>query len=237
MIFNCTSPAETWVTSALSHIFIQTQLLDGNINQRCKIHIKADTTPNSNFFEFEHFLSNELQDLSVGVHTHLLPNSINDITVSIINTEGAILESRSLAFKSENIGDLSKKVREKLKARNTPIFFTGPIDSSQFDYDDQDMLPWFDLPDAHEKIDQFLEDGTITENLVSPLRNFVDDGYIILPKPIEEQLVDQVNSEIDLAIGENYQNYTYGSSNVSNYYMNIILDVGNYGHIPKFSKF
>jgi hypothetical protein len=74
------------------------------------------------------------------------------------------------------------------------------------------LVAWFDRPGAAERINDQAEAGKLSPPEQAALRQFVTEGYLIVPERLEESLINQANRELDQAVAEKWQGYTYGSS-------------------------
>lgn len=149
------------------------------------------------------------QDVLLGMHLHLLPNGHHTITFELIESNG-LLSTVQAIVKVNNNSKLAAETLRLLREHGTPLFFEGACDSSMYPYDKHQN--WFDRPDADLYIDRMIEDAKINHEEAENLRNFILNGFMILPGLIDESLISKVNKEIDDVIESGYQNYKYGSS-------------------------
>lgn len=143
----------------------------------------------------------------VGVQTHLLDNGTSNV---LFELEPGMRSD--LQLEVDNLGDLAGAVRDSLERAGAPFVFAGLPDSTLFPYTDDTVTPWFDRPDALKVIEERLAVGEIELEDAELLRGFVENGYIELEDLLDDELIDAVNAEIDAAVREGYQGYTYGSS-------------------------
>ena len=147
----------------------------------------------------------------VVVNTHLLPNGVAAFDAAVLDANGRRMWSDRISFPVHNAGPLSEAVRASVEQFGTPLL-AGACDSSHYDYGDGSLRPWFERPDATETIHEMTAAGAITPAEADALRQFVEDGYLVVPERIEPSLLDLVDREIDDAVASQWQGYTYGSS-------------------------
>jgi len=152
------------------------------------------------------------KDRWLGVHSHLLRNGEQALSIRLLDANGNTLDQKSQPFVVCNEGLLAELVRESLRHSATPLFVATRFDSSLYDYGNKDLVPWFDRNDALDTIKGWLAQRAITSDEAEHLRNFVTQGYIDVPALISPDLLTRVNKEIDEAIASGYQNYQYGTS-------------------------
>ncbi len=147
----------------------------------------------------------------IGFHTHLLGVGSHDIRFALYLNNKLIDEiNQSITIK--NSGGLFDKVQNALEKFDTPIIFEDTCDSSMYPYENEDIRPWFDKPDADNYINKLLNNNSINEYESKCLKQFVEDGYMVLESLIDKDLISSVNKEIDEAIEQKYQDFTKGSS-------------------------
>lgn len=147
----------------------------------------------------------------IGFHTHLLGVGNHDIKFSLY-LNNKLIDEITQNITIQNPGGLFDKVQNALEKFGTPIIFEGVCDSSMYPYEDGDIKPWFDKPDANNHITKLLKNNSISEYESNCLKQFVEDGYMVFESLIDETLVGSVNKEIDDAIKLKFQDFTIGSS-------------------------
>ena len=147
-----------------------------------------------------------------GIHLHLLEKGSHNIKFSVMTNKEKEISHSDFVIELGNENDLHKEVRRSLISNKTPLIFEGLCDSSYYPYEDTEIAPWFDRPDAPEYIKRLLVSKEITFEEAESLSGFVKDGLLILENLIDEDLLKAVNSDIDDCILKGYQNYEYGSS-------------------------
>ena len=150
--------------------------------------------------------------LPLNVNTHLLPNGRSRVRAKLQRNGTAVEWQDTFDVEAQNSGPLARTVRESLQARGTPAVLEGFVDSTAFAMADPGLQAWFDRPDAHSHVEALHRDGKIDAAEAATLRAFVDDGYTILPAPIEEPLLAKVDREVDDAIQRKVEGYEYGTS-------------------------
>lgn len=169
-----------------------------------KCELRASTGDKSARFDVE-----SGQTYSLGLHFVMLTNGIHRIQLELEETNGSV--SRVVVdVPVEHRPGLAATTAQLLTAHGTPLFFIGECDSSMYPYSEH--VAWFDSPHALDRIEEMLVGNRITETEAQHLRDFVRDGFVVLPDLIDDALVDQVNDEIDAAVGERMQGYEFGSS-------------------------
>jgi hypothetical protein len=146
------------------------------------------------------------------INTHLLPNGTVTLNASVTNQNNEVVWKDDIKFRIENPGPLAAQVRESMQRHRTPVILDGLCDSSFYDYSDNSIVAWFDRPDALDTIRQRRSQGQISEVEQAALEHFVREGYLIIPERISDELIDQANVEIDEAVAQKWQGYTYGTS-------------------------
>ena len=148
----------------------------------------------------------------VGLNSHILPNGRNSITFSLLNSRQERVWAQDLALHIANEGFLADRVRQSLLKWKSPLWVDGVCDSSHYDFGDESLKPWFDRTDALDHVKQRIAAGEITESEGACLNQFVHDGFLVLPDPIEEQLLKQIDIELNEAIARRADGYEYGTS-------------------------
>jgi Phytanoyl-CoA dioxygenase (PhyH) len=149
--------------------------------------------------------------MAIVLNTHLLPNGHVPFNLRLVSN-GQEVWRHSFAVSVANTGPLAEKVRESLLRRKAPLAIIDAVDSSQFDMADPALRPWFDRPDAAAHVDALRASGRIDAREEAALRQFVNDGYLVLDDAIEETLLRRIDGELDDAVAAHVQGYTYGSS-------------------------
>jgi hypothetical protein len=139
--------------------------------------------------------------------SHLLPDGANKLILEVFKN-GVLSESTALEFYVNNKSLLAKTVSSSLLRNKVPLFLGEAVGSEMFDYEDENLKPWFDKEDAFEQIQLM----GVDEQKKSDLRSFVSDGYISLKSLLEPELVSKILDELDLVVREGYQGYVYGES-------------------------
>jgi len=63
------------------------------------------------------------------------------------------------------------------------------VDSTDFDIGNPALRPWFDQPDAMKHVAALREAGKIDAKEEAALRQFVEEGYLVMDGAIEEPLL------------------------------------------------
>jgi len=145
------------------------------------------------------------------LNTHLLPNGRMPLAARITK-DGADLWRGSFSVSVSNTGPLAEQVRASLRERGVPLAIAGMVDSTDYDMGNAELRPWFDREDAAQHIERLKRDGRIDEAEAAALRQFAAEGYMILPEPVEEDLLAKIDRELDDVIAKKVQGYEYGKS-------------------------
>ena len=162
-------------------------------------------------FEREVRIDGWTRKLALLVNTHLLPNGYVPLTARL-RADGVDAWREDFGLTAANTGPLAETVRESLRGRNAPLVIMDAVDSTDFDIENPALRPWFDRPDALEHIAALRAAGKIDATEEAALRQFVEDGYMVMDDAIEEPLLRRIDGELDDAIREGVQGYSYGSS-------------------------
>lgn len=156
-------------------------------------------------------LAEEGRRLAAFLNSHLLRDGPARLEASVTQS-GKTLWSRSFTVDVSNPGPLAEQVRASLREFGTPLVLEDAVDSSAYDIANPALAPWFDRPDALSRVAAMRQAGSIEAEEERALRAFVEDGYVVLPKPVEESLLATVDRELDDAIAKKVEGYEYGSS-------------------------
>ena len=151
------------------------------------------------------------QTVQIGIHTHMLPEGQQEIRFEL-TVQGNRIAAIERQFPVSMRSPLANKIADILRGNKTPLIFEGPCDSQYYPYRDPEASAWFDgaIPQAH--IDAKLVEGEIADHEADALRQFADQGYMVVENLVDEELVDAVNEEVDQAIAAGVGGYEYGSS-------------------------
>ncbi len=145
------------------------------------------------------------------VNTHLLPNG--DVRLAAhLAREGATAWSGEVTLRVSNAGPLAERVRESLRTHGSPLVIEGLVDSAHYDMANRALRPWFEQPGALGELDRLRSASRITTEEAQALRQFVEEGYLVVPAAIEEPLLARIDRELDDAVAAKVQGYEYGSS-------------------------
>lgn len=145
------------------------------------------------------------------LNSHLVPDGKTRVTASVVQDEKTLWK-QSFTLNISNSGPLADRVRASLREYRTPQMLEDCVDSSAYDIANPSLAAWFDRPDALARLAAMRAAGSIDEREERTLRQFVEDGYMILPVSIEESLLATLDREIDDAIKRKVEGYEYGSS-------------------------
>lgn len=145
------------------------------------------------------------------VNSHLLPDGEVAGTARL-GRSGRVAWSAPFRLAVSNAGPVAEKVRASLRRSAAPLVIEGAVDSAHFDFSDRTLQPWFDEPAALERLAGMRRVNAITADEETALRQFVEQGYMVLPAAIEEPLLRRIDAELDDAIERKFEGYEYGSS-------------------------
>jgi SAM-dependent methyltransferase/peptidoglycan/xylan/chitin deacetylase (PgdA/CDA1 family) len=171
----------------------------------------ALTTESSVLHERKFRLPDAPTNVVTFLNTHFLRNGVTKLRASIAQGTKKIW-SEDFALNVSNTGRLADQVRASLREYRTPLVLADRVDSSDFDIANPSLQAWFDRPDALSRLDAQRDAGAVSVEEAVALRQFVKDGYAILPTPVEESLLAEVNRELDDAIEKKVEGYAFGTS-------------------------
>lgn len=181
-------------------------LMTGASAESCRLEVSvngdsvydAETKPNVNGM------------LHVNFHVHLLDEGLNRLALRVMLDGDAheIHHDLSVAERSE----LGQKVRNVLLEHDVPLAFLGDCDAGMYGAARKSLSSWIDQDDALEKVEQKLQAGSITAVEARLLRDFIENGFVVLDEKLPEHMVVEANRAIDDAISSSYQGYEFGSS-------------------------
>ena len=146
------------------------------------------------------------------VHTHLLPNGTIRFTAKLVQEGGETVWSEKFDLNVSNVGPLADTVRASLRAKGAQVVTEGLVDSTTYDIANPSLTPWFDRPDALEHLARFRKAGIIDAREEGALRQFVEQGYAILPDVMDDELLETIGRELNDAIERKFEGYEYGTS-------------------------
>jgi hypothetical protein len=149
--------------------------------------------------------------IRLALNSHLLPNGPARLVATVLRGDTEAWKG-ALTLRISNVGPLAEKVRASLLRSGATLVIDGAIDSTHFDMRDAQLTPWFDRPGALEHLEALRRSGRIGVDEHAALRQFAQEGYMVLPEPIEEALLQRIDGELEDAVAGKTQGYTYGSS-------------------------
>ena len=148
----------------------------------------------------------QAQDSWIAFHSHLLANGKYTIKWSAANSGG------HLKIRVRNLGDVAANVKQQLVSDQVPLFLTGPCDSAIYRYDNDEIVPWYDRHDCHERLDALVKSGNVPADLEAPFRQFLDEGWFEIENHLDTKLIDQLTSAMGHAAAVGDSGFTPGSS-------------------------
>lgn len=214
------SPAEAAPGSGLLMIEIETSAPEPR-DAVLRVTVESPGAPS---LEKPLRLGPERTDSWVALHGHLLPNGPVKVRLDLVGDDGERLAGRTLTLGVRNRGDLARAVAGSLKATGVPLLIEGRCDSTFYDYDDASLTAWFDgEPEAAEAHIAGLEaSGAATPEEAQALRDFVSEGYLVLPEVVAPEHLARLNEALDDAVARKVEGYEWGASqrihNLHNHY-------------------
>ncbi len=157
-------------------------------------------------------LTAEWQTVDLKVHSHLLPNGTVRLRAGLKAGRGVRGWTGEIGLRLANSGKLAEAVRDSLRRFGTPALFIGPCDSAFYDYRDEGLVPWFDRADAAARIARLRAEGRLSETEAAWLGDFVRDGFVVMDGLLDPALIEQIGGELDDAVAQKWQGYSFGSS-------------------------
>lgn len=162
--------------------------------------------------EFIKPLAPETATFWIGVHRHLLPEGEHTIHCTVRAYDGATLWRGESRLQIPPRNGLAERVRASLQARQIPVLFAGPLDTSFYDYADSHLRPWFDRPDATDHIQARLQAGEIDFEQARRLDGLIADGFFVMPKLVDEAHLESLRADVDKAAADGFDGYEWGTS-------------------------
>lgn len=148
----------------------------------------------------------------VAVHGHLLPNGPAKLHVALLRGDERLAERR-LTVQVRNEGELAARVAESLNASGVPLV-VDVLDAAAYDYDDAGLTAWFDRgpADVEAHLADLARSGKAAPDEIEALRQFVENGYVVLPDVLPPREVARLNAALDKAVERKIEGYEWGSS-------------------------
>ena len=156
-------------------------------------------------------LGDHARRVAAYLNSHLVPDGKARVEARVMQGTKT-LWSETFTLNVSNSGPLADAVRASLRGHGTPPVLEDSVDSSAYDIANPSLAPWFDRPDALSHLAALRQAGSIDADEERALRQFVDDGYAILPTGVEESLLATIDRELEDAIGKKADGYEYGRS-------------------------
>jgi hypothetical protein len=150
--------------------------------------------------------------IPIVIHSHLLPNGTTRFSATLVQDGAGEVWSDKFSCSVSNSGPLAEQVRANLRENGAPLVREGLVDSGWFDIDNPALAPWFERPDALDHLASLRRSGAVDAREEPALRQFVTQGYAILPVRIEGALLDKVARELDDVVETKFDGYVAGSS-------------------------
>ncbi len=148
----------------------------------------------------------------VAVHGHLLPNGPVTLGFRLVG-DGSTLSEVTVTLQVRNEGPTARAVAASLAAKRTPLV-VEVCDGRDYDYADPSLAAWFDK--GPEAVEAHLADlaarGAANEAEIAALRQFVEEGYLLLPTRLDAELLERLNAAVDDAVAKKIEGYEWGES-------------------------
>ena len=158
-------------------------------------------------------LTPEPQRSWFAIHGHLLAKGPNPVRLALVDAKGRTLAERTLTLQVRNEGELAELTRESLQRNATPLV-VDLLDSGLYDYADRALTAWYDR--APEEVEAHLrglaDSGQATAEEIAALRQFVEEGYLVLPDVVEAEHLQRLNAALDDAVEKKIEGYEWGAS-------------------------
>jgi len=129
------------------------------------------------------------------------------------------LRSLKLVYVFNNLLNFKYLRRNKALYRRLGLHKSvlSPIGSADFSGTHRE-LPWLDRPDALERLEQHPDFQAMNPTMQSKVRQFVNDGYLILNRFYSEPDTDALNAEVDRLLGAGKTGFNYTGRKIFNLY-------------------
>lgn len=204
------SPATSDVHCGLVPIHVELSSDGGFAEESLRFELSSGASREV-LFEKDVRLGGRARRIRLVVNSHLLADGTVPLVARVLREGGEVWRD-TIGLRIANEGPLAAQVRASLQRSGAPLVIEGAIDSTHFDMRDRSLTPWFDRPDALGHVDELRRAGRIDAQTHYALAKFVREGYMVLPEAIEEPLLERIDAELDDAIAEKVQGYSYGSS-------------------------
>jgi len=163
------------------------------------------------------------------INTHKLNNGKHKFTLQLLlDKEPQLYNSFVISIKNEGL--LANKVGKSLKQSNSPTIIYKDCNSRLFDFQNEDLKPWFDTSNAHQRLEQKAEAHPIAKQYKSEFESFLTHGFMVLENILDDKFIENINRDIDDAVKKKVQGYEEGSS------QRIMGLHNNYKHIHQLWK-
>jgi hypothetical protein len=135
-------------------------------------------------------------DYQLVVNTFLLANGEQMFNVYMPETQQKAGVQHRVQVKNDSVlAQRTKKVIENYPAHRW-LWREGEIDSTHFPFTDDTVTPWFDREDALSRADAIAGSKQLDAGQLAALKQFVTDGYCILPRRLDENLIKTLDDDL-----------------------------------------
>jgi hypothetical protein len=158
-------------------------------------------------------LTGEPQAGWFALHGHLLPNGPVRLRLEVAGPGRRVLAGRELVLKVRNEGALAELTRGSL-ARTAAPLAVDCCDSGLYDYADEGLTAWYDRSDeaVEAHLQALAEAGRATPAEIAALRQFVANGFLVLPDVVVPEHLARLNAALDDAVAKKLEGYEWGVS-------------------------
>jgi hypothetical protein len=149
----------------------------------------------------------------LAIHGHLVGNGPAQVRLEVVDAAGATLAERTLTVQVRNEGPLAEATRASLKRTGVPLV-VDLCDSGLYDYADEGLKAWYDRSPAEVEahLAELEKTGAATEAEIAALRQFVEEGFLVLPDVINAAHLKRLNAALDDAVEKKLEGYEWGVS-------------------------
>jgi ectoine hydroxylase-related dioxygenase (phytanoyl-CoA dioxygenase family) len=108
--------------------------------------------------------------------------------------------------------ELHAAVAGSLRSSNHRLLSQQPMDSTQLDYADTSLTPWFDRADARAIVQKRARVGDISGKRATQLDAFVSDGFLVIENALDVEELAAATAAVDDIVATSFGGYSWGSS-------------------------
>ena len=154
--------------------------------------------------------NSEVHQNLIKIHSYMLENGEYTLEVKPNNSNEGL--KGSIQFSVFNESKLSKDIGLGLIEAAVPIIVASPLTADLYPYEEMSLKPWFERPDALNVLHSKKSTGVVSEKEFNLIKNFIEQGFLIIEDAISESDIAECNNAIDQAVASGYQGFKLGSS-------------------------